>query len=308
MRGARGNRRCPGLVEALASSARRRPTMAAYSPAMEAPLDPPPARPDDAGFLAGYEHATFEAGGIAHPILRGSANGPIVIVIHELPGVTQRTIAVADRIGRAGFRVVLPELLERGRLLGNLRTVCVAAEFRAFARRASRPVVDWLRALAASEYARAGSIGPGVGVVGMCFSGGFAFAMVADPIVEAAVASQPALPFPFPGVRDDVGASNAELQAIAGRGAAGFAARTLRYQRDPLSPSVRHRRIRTLLPATATVEIRTWNPLDHPVLANAISAQPGTSLADALDGTIAYLAGRLRPGPAPSAPTERSST
>jgi hypothetical protein len=272
---------------------RRRTARSAYSPAMGAQVDQS-TLPGDAGFPAGYERATFEADGIAHPILRGPANGPIVIVIHELPGVTQRTVDVADRIGRAGFTVVLPVLLERGGLLGNLRTVCVAAEFRAFARRASRPVVDWLRALGASEYARAGSIGPGVGVVGMCFSGGFAFAMVADPIVEAAVASQPALPFAFPGLRDDVGASNAEIQAIAGRGAAGFAAHTLRYQRDPLSPSVRHRRMRTLLPSTATVEIRTWNPLDHPVLSDASAAAPGSTLADALDGTTAYLVARLQ--------------
>ena len=108
------------------------------------------------------------------------------------------------------------------------------------------------------------------------------------------MASQPALPFALPGLRDDVGASNAELQAIAVRGAEGFAAHTLRYQRDPLSPSVRHRRMRVLLPTTATVEIRTWNPLDHPVLSDAIAAAPGSILADALDGTIAYLVARLQ--------------
>ena len=54
------------------------------------------------------------------------------------------------------------------------------------------PVVDWLRALAAHEHERCG--GPGVGAVGMCFTGGFALAMAADDRLLAPVLSQPSLP------------------------------------------------------------------------------------------------------------------
>ena len=54
-------------------------------------------------------------------------------------------------------------------------------------------MIAWLRALARSEHARAG--GPGVGAVGMCFTGGFALAMAAEPCLLAPVLSQPSLPF-----------------------------------------------------------------------------------------------------------------
>ena len=42
-----------------------------------------------------------------------------------------------------------------------------------------RPSIEWLRALAAHEHERCG--GPGVGAVGMCFTGGFALAMATAP-------------------------------------------------------------------------------------------------------------------------------
>ena len=38
--------------------------------------------------------------------------------------------------------------------------------------------------------------GPGVGAVGMCFTGGFALAMLADAPIAAPVLAQPASPFP----------------------------------------------------------------------------------------------------------------
>ena len=56
----------------------------------------------------------------------------------------------------------------------TLRQVCVSREFFLLADRTS-PVVTWLRALAAQAHAECG--GPGVGAVGMCFTGGYALAM-----------------------------------------------------------------------------------------------------------------------------------
>ena len=54
------------------------------------------------------------------------------------------------------------------------------------------PVIDWLRALAGHEHERCG--GPGVGAIGMCFTGGFALAMATHPSLLAPVLSQPSLP------------------------------------------------------------------------------------------------------------------
>ena len=49
---------------------------------------------------------------------------------------------------------------------------CVSAEFRAFAANESSPVTQWLRALARLAHEECG--GPGVGAIGMCFTGNFA--------------------------------------------------------------------------------------------------------------------------------------
>ena len=79
-------------------------------------------------------------------------------------------------------------------ILRSILRVCVAREFTKLADCTS-PVVGWLRALAASAYRECG--GPGVGVVGMCFTGGFALATALEPSVVASVVSQPALPAPI---------------------------------------------------------------------------------------------------------------
>jgi hypothetical protein len=52
----------------------------------------------------------------------------------------------------------------------------------------------WLRALSAriAEVCE----GPGVGVIGMCLTGGFMISLMVDPHVLAPVTCEPALPFP----------------------------------------------------------------------------------------------------------------
>ncbi len=78
-----------------------------------------------------------------------------------------------------------------------LRRACVSAEFGAFARNASGPVTRWLRALAAAAHEACG--GPGVGAIGMCFTGNFALSMMLEPAVVAPVVCQPSLPLNDPG-------------------------------------------------------------------------------------------------------------
>ena len=52
-----------------------------------------------------------------------------------------------------------------------------------------------IRDRAAHEHGRCG--GPGVGAVGMCFTGGFALGMMVDQRMLAPVLTQPSLPLPF---------------------------------------------------------------------------------------------------------------
>src|SRR5690349_8312409 len=143
---------------------------------------------------------TFAAGGRSHQVFR-DGDGPAVIVMHELPGLHPGVTDFARRLVRAGFTTYLPSLFGRpgapfgaAELARSMPRVCVSREFTMLTDRTSR-VVTWLRALAAHASAECG--GTGAGVVGMCFTGGFALATAVEPAVLAAVLSQPALPVPL---------------------------------------------------------------------------------------------------------------
>ena len=78
--------------------------------------------------------------------------------------------------------------------LGSIfKPVCVRREFNAWSGGRSSPIVNSLRALA--RHARAACGGTGAGAVGMCFTGGYALAMMTEPAVVAPVLSQPSMPF-----------------------------------------------------------------------------------------------------------------
>ena len=149
--------------------------------------------------LASYQRFEFQDGPWTRTVYR-RGSGPAVIVIHEIPGLHPQVIRFADRVAAAGMTVFLPSLfgdpgrpVTLGYVLGSLlKTLCIRREFTAWASDRSSPIVDWLRALAKKVYAECG--GKGVGAVGMCFTGGFALAMMTEPSVVAPVLSQPSLP------------------------------------------------------------------------------------------------------------------
>src|SRR5690606_3923659 len=95
------------------------------------------------------------------------------------------------------------------------------------------------RALAADEHERCG--GPGVGAVGMCFTGGFALAMATDRRLLAPVLSQPSLPFALvPGAKRSIDISPDELEVVRGRCASeGLQVLGLRFKTDRLVPAER---------------------------------------------------------------------
>ncbi len=150
--------------------------------------------------LSGYERSTFRhaiADGrpVEHDVYT-KGDGPVVVLLQELPGISAETLALADRLCGDGFRVVMPHLfgpLGKFSLAGNLaRVMCMRREFHLFSRNASSPIVDWLRALC--RQVRAQYEVSGVGVIGMCLTGNFAISLMADESVLASVASQPSLP------------------------------------------------------------------------------------------------------------------
>jgi dienelactone hydrolase len=198
----------------------------------------------------GYESDPFEYGGIRRDVFRREAAGPPVLVFHELPGLGDSTLRVAERIGAHGdLTPVLPVLVGSAgqeAWIQNGVQICVGWEFVTFASGRTSPIVAWLRGLAARESARAG--GSSVGVVGMSFSGGLALSMAVDPLVEVAITSQPALPITYrgwPGGKArDLGMSPGDLACVAGRVARGEAVvRAVRYAEDTKSPPARMTRI-----------------------------------------------------------------
>lgn len=155
--------------------------------------------------LSGWALGSFAADGRSYPTYR-RGSGPGVVIIHEIPGITPKVQAFAERVVDRGFTVVMPSLLGTpGRdvstryLAKSAFSMCVSKEFTKLALGESPPIASWLRALAKSLHDELG--GPGVGALGMCFSGGFALAMMVDDTVVAPVLSQPSAPLSMFGTR-----------------------------------------------------------------------------------------------------------
>ena len=196
-----------------------------------------------------YSQFNFESGPWTRPVYQ-KGSGPGVIVIHEMPGLHPEVIRFADRVADAGMTVYLPSLFgEPGREVSNgyaaremLKGICVRREFITWSAGRTSPIVDWLRALARKAHEDCG--GRGVGAVGMCFTGGFALAMMTDPAVVAPVLSQPSLPLCMgPGAAkrrhgidiaaDDLATAKARLEAED------LTVMGLRFHGDPLVPEER---------------------------------------------------------------------
>jgi dienelactone hydrolase len=187
--------------------------------------------------IAGWARTEHSASGVTHTTYR-KGTGPGVVVVSEIPGITEDVLAFADEVVGLGCTVVLPHLFGRvpsrdspAAVLATLRQVCVNREFNKLRLHHTSPVADWLRSLARDLHAELG--GPGVGAVGMCFTGGFALAMMVDDSVVAPVLAQPSLPFAIGRARAaDLNLSPADLDRVKERAAAGCQVLGLRYTGD----------------------------------------------------------------------------
>jgi dienelactone hydrolase len=133
-----------------------------------------------------------------------AGTGPGVIVMTEMPGISPHVARFARWVRDAGFTVYMPSLFGRDGAVPQaeegmavLQRACVSAEFNALKGGRSSPVTQWLRALARQAHQECG--GPGVGAIGMCFTGNFALTMMLEPSMLAPVLSQPSLPLREPG-------------------------------------------------------------------------------------------------------------
>ena len=221
--------------------------------------------------LPGWEHSEFTAAGITHPVFR-RGTGPLVIVIHEIPGITPRVRRFAEEVVDRGFTVAMPVLVgtpdrppSRGYLASTLARVCISSEFTTWAVGRTSPIIGWLRALGRSLHAEVG--GPGIGAVGMCFSGGFALGMMVDELMQAPVLSQPSLPMAMGAERaGDLSLSPDDLEAVVQRAANGCEVLGLRFTGDRMV-GTRFETLRRLLgDSFIAIELPSAAPSDHSVL------------------------------------------
>jgi dienelactone hydrolase len=260
--------------------------------------------------LGDFSRDTFTADGKTRDVFR-LGTGPAVIVMAEMPGITPKVIEFAERVAGIGCTAVLPHLFgvpgkdpnEGGRLgiIGALSTVmipaCINRAFTVWATGQTSPVIDWLRALAVHEHERCG--GPGVGAVGMCFTGGFALAMSTIPTVLAPVLSQPSLPLPLTKTRScTIDISAGDLDLVKRRD--DLTVVGLRYKSDRFVPEARFQFLRDQLGdrfVAVELEDADANPAaamaPHSVLTEHLIDEPGTRSHDALQLVLEHFRSKL---------------
>ena len=248
--------------------------------------------------IADYSKTVFtaetrEGHSVSHDVYHRGSGAPVVL-IQELPGIGQETLALADRLIGAGFEVIMPHLfgpIGRTSIGGNLvRVLCLRKEFSVLAARRSSPIVDWLRLLCRDVRHSRGV--EGVGVIGMCLTGNFAISLIADDSVLASVASQPAMPFFSQGSLHMSAGDVADVRnALDEKGAM----QVLRFEDDPLCTSEKSECIHTVFNdgGANRIDEITLPGKGHSVLTLDFVDEAGHPTRAALDNVIAYFGKQL---------------
>jgi len=258
--------------------------------------------------VPGFTIEDFAHDGAKKQVFR-RGQGPAVVVMHEIPGITPQVAAFATRVADAGFTVYMPLLLgtpmrrvSGGYIANSLFRACISREFRVLAANQSSPVIDWLRALARHAHARHG--GPGVGAIGMCLTGNFALAMMLDSPTLAPVLSQPSLPFPVSkAAKSALHASPRELAAAHEKiDKHGAKILGLRFHGDPACPAERFERLRQEFGAGfegIEIDPKHGSPRGkgppHSVVTNHLIDEEGEPTRAALDRVLSFFKEQLAP-------------
>jgi dienelactone hydrolase len=259
------------------------------------------AQPD----LDGFTTTEFTHNGETRTVYR-AGSGPGVIVMSEMPGITPNVAAFAQRVVDAGFTVAMPQMFgEPGKgpsvpyVVKSMTGACISREFTAWSLNKTSPIIEWLRALGRDLHSQAG--GPGVGAIGMCFTGGFALAMAVDEEMKAPVLSQPSLPFAVGKARSRaLGLSDADLEKVLAR--EDLCVLAMRFTGDRAVPKARFDNLRELFgDRLIAIEIESReHPNEHniPKIAHSVVTEhfvdePGHPTRDALDQVLDFFKQRL---------------
>ena len=224
--------------------------------------------------LSDFTTETFSYAGKSRTVyVQGT--GPAVVVMAEVPGITPKVADFSRMLVERGYTVFLPHLFgvpgegpTPAAMAKTIVPACVSKEFRAFALRTTPPAIDWLRALAREAHERCG--GPGVGAVGMCFTGGWKGAA-------------------------DLHLSDADLLAVKERD--DLCVLGLRFTGDKLSPRSRFDSLRREL-GDRFIGVELPTPADkpraHSVLTEDLVEGPDEPTWKAFEQVVDFLAERLQ--------------
>ena len=198
--------------------------------------------------MPGYSVFSFRADGREKRVFT-KGQGPGILLMHELPGMVRECVRLGDYIASKGYTVFLPLLFGAANVRYSLaRTalytaqICIRREILAVAADQDSPITTWLRALA-REIRKRCPEGRGVGVIGMCLTGGFTINLMLEDVVLAPVVCQPSLPLTKLGApRDALGVSPDTLRAAVARSAE-VPLLCYRFKGDTISPPERYERI-----------------------------------------------------------------
>lgn len=243
-----------------------------------------------------------------------TGNGPAVVVMAEMPGISPHVARFARWVRDAGFTVYMPSLFGRDGAAASaeegaavFQRACINAEFNALKGGKSSPIADWLRALAKHAHGECG--GPGVGAIGMCFTGNFALTMMLEPAVLAPVLCQPSLPLTEPAGLE---ISPAELERVRDRlQREGLTVLAYRFEGDRFCTSKRFaayeqalggRFVARVLPeSAANRDVQAafharHVPVPHSVVTVHLVDAEGEPTAAARDEILAFFGQRLATG------------
>lgn len=252
--------------------------------------------------LPGFTEFAFTHVGKARRVFK-RGGGPAVVIMHEIPGITPENARLGERIAAAGFTVYMPELFgTAGRRYSDaywaesFARLCISREFSIFARRWSSPVADWIRALCRRAHEECG--GRGVGVIGMCMTGGYVLWAMSDASVLAPVMSQPSVPAPVSeSHKRSIGVTREAMESAKARAREGVDLIGLRFTCDGLCPKERFEMLRRefgerfipieidTTPGNAHGMGRRW----HSVLTYHFVDRPGHPTREALEKVLLHF-------------------
>lgn len=258
--------------------------------------------------IEGYQLSEFFYGDSHYPLYVGG-EGPAVLVVHEIPGITPQVIYFANRLKAEGFTVYMPSLLgtpgkpaSASYVSQSMARACISKEFRVLAANESSPVTHFLRAVCRKAHKECG--GEGVGALGMCLTGNFALSLMLDESVIAPVLSQPSLPAlnTYAG-KQGLHISDDDLRVVKQRvNEEGIPVLGLRFTGDFMCPGERFERLREEFGTQfESIEIDSTlgnehgvHRLAHSVLTADLIDAEGHPTRVALDRVLSFFTQRLK--------------